>query len=438
MRNLILKADRPAYGGLFISRHEGKVVMIKGALLPGETVEVGIDDEKKDYITASVRKIIEPSPHRIEPSCKYFGSCGGCHFQHMPYNLQIRIKEEILRDCLKRLGMIETALSEPVIDNNPWNYRLRGQFKASRGKAGFYRANSREVVDIEDCPLMVKEIGESFRKARYLLKAIKIKEIHITAGDSLIALIKTPQFNNSSAQWNRLAGGFLNAGFSGLFIEMKNKKLLRYGADYTVLNLEDLQYTVSPMSFFQSNWGVNRRVISFINNNLQPIKDKKVLDIYSGAGNFSMPAAAAGAEVTAVEGNPFAIEDGKRNLEINNISNCRFILSPAAEYHPEDRFDILILDPPRAGLSNKGMNRVLASAPERIVYISCNPATFARDLRKLTGKYDIESIRMVDFFPQTYHIESLAFLRLRRPYASGSINIRRRHLLKNRLTESVS
>ncbi|GBD97926.1 MAG TPA: class I SAM-dependent RNA methyltransferase [Nitrospirae bacterium] len=411
MRNLILKAARPAFGGLFIGRHEGKVVMIKGALLPDETVEVTIDDEKKDYITASVRKIIEPSPHRIEPACKHFGSCGGCHFQHIPYNLQIQIKEEILMDCLKRLAKIETALSAPLINNNPWNYRLRGQFKACRGKAGFYRENSREIVDIDNCPLMVKEINESFRKAKYLLKGINIREIHITAGDSLIALIKAPGFKKSAAQWNRLASGFLDSGFSGLFVEMKNKKLLRYGDRYTVLPLADLKYTISPMSFFQSNWGLNRRVVSFIKNNLQPLKGKKVLDLYSGAGNFSIPA--AGTEVTAVEGNPFAIEDGKRNLEINNISNCRFIRSPAADFHSEDRFDIVILDPPRAGLSNKGMDKVLTLMPERIVYISCNPSTFARDLRRLTAKYGIESIRMINFFPQTYHIESLAFLNLR-------------------------
>ena len=413
MRNLILKAARPAFGGLFIGRHEGKVVMIKGALLPDETVEVTIDDEKKDYITASVRKIIEPSPHRIESACKHFGSCGGCHFQHIPYNLQIQIKEEILRDCLKRLAKIETALSAPLINNNPWNYRLRGQFKASRGKAGFYKANSREIVDIDNCPLMIKEINESFRKAKYLLKGINIKEIHITAGDSLIALIKAPGFKKSAAQWKRLASGFPDSGFSGLFVEMKNKKLLRYGDRYTTLHLADLEYTISPMSFFQSNWGLNRRVVSFIKNNLHSLKGKKVLDLYSGAGNFSMPAAAAGAEVTAVEGNPFAIEDGKRNLEINNIGNYRFIHSPAADFQPKKRFDIVILDPPRPGLSNKGINKVLTLMPERIVYISCNPATFARDLKRLTVKYDIESIRMIDFFPQTYHIESLAFLNLR-------------------------
>lgn len=414
MQNLILKVDRPAFGGLFISRHEGKVVMIKGALLPDETVEVTIDDEKKDYITASVIKVVEPSPHRIEPVCKCFGSCGGCHFQHMPYNLQVQIKEEILRDCLKRLGMIETCLSEPIINNNPWNYRLRGQFKAYRGKAGFYKANSREIVDIDSCPIMAKEVDESFHKAKYLLRGINVKEVHITTGDSLIALIKAPAFNKSAAQWNRLAAGFLNSGFAGLFVEMRNKKLLKYGSLYTSLHLANLKYTISPMTFFQSNWELNQKVVSFIKNNLQPIKGKKILDLYSGAGNFAIPVSVVeGTEVTAVEGNPFAIEDGKRNLEINNISNCSFIRSPAANFHSRNRFDIVILDPPRPGLSNKGMNRVLALMPERIVYISCNPATFARDLRRLTSKYDIESIRMIDFFPQTYHIESLAFLSLR-------------------------
>ncbi len=412
MQNLILKADRPAFGGLFISRHEGKVVMIKGALLSDETVEVTIDDEKKDYITASVRKIIEPSPHRIEPACKYVGACGGCHFQHIPYNLQIKIKEEILRDCLKRLGMIETDLSKPIINTSPWNYRLRGQFKVSRGKAGFYKAHSREIVDIDNCPIMEKKIVVFFQKAKGLLKGINIKELHITAGESIIALIKAPELSKSVAQWSRLAAGFLNAGFAGIFIEAKNKKLLKFGAIYSVFHLAGLKYTISPMSFFQSNWKLNQQVVSFINNKLQPIKGKTVLDLYSGAGNFSMPVA-AGAEVTAVEENPFAIEDGRRNLEINNISNCRFICSTTDNFHSENRFDIVILDPPRPGLSGKVINRVLTLMPERIVYLSCNPSTFSRDLRRLASKYDIESIRMIDFFPQTYHIESLAFLSLR-------------------------
>ncbi len=264
MQKLILKVTRPAYGGFSIGRHEGKVVMIKGAVLPGETIEAIVENEKKDYLSASVKKIKEPSTDRISPACKFFGICGGCHFQHIPYARQIQIKEEILLDCLKRLAKTETELFEPVINNNPWNYRLRGQFKVSREGMGFYRESAGEVIDIDVCLLMVKEINEYFQKAKILLKGLNVKEIHITGSDSIIALIKTPTRTMSAADWNKFASGFFDSGFSGLFIETADKKVLRYGKPFVTLNLENLGYTVSPMSFFQSNWRLNQSVVRII------------------------------------------------------------------------------------------------------------------------------------------------------------------------------
>ncbi|MFV1977499.1 MAG: class I SAM-dependent RNA methyltransferase, partial [Candidatus Scalindua sp.] len=407
----ILKADLPAYGGLSIGRCEGKVVMIKGAALPEEIVEVNIEEEKKDYYIASVTRIIEPSPYRIEPACNFFGSCGGCHLQYISYKRQVQLKEEILRDCLKRLAKIEIDLAESIIHDNPWNYRFRGQFKISHEKIGFYREKTREVIDIDHCPLMVKEINEYLKKAKILLKGLNLREIHITNGDSATVLVKVPTHAKSTADRDELASMFLNSGFSGLFIEAEDKEVLRYGKPYTTLKLENLKYTISPMSFFQSHWRLNQAIVKFIKDNLLPLKGKKVLDLYSGAGNFSLPLA-MDAEVIAVEENPYAIEDGKRNLEINNIKNCRFICSSAENFHVHirDNFHILILDPPRLGLTNRVINKILTIMPERIVYISCNPTTFSRDLKKLLAKYDIESIRMIDFFPQTFHIESLTFL----------------------------
>ena len=142
------------------------------------------------------------------------------------------------------------------------------------------------------------------------------------------------------------------------------------------------------------------------------MKGKKVLDLYSGAGNFSLPIA-VDAEVTAVEENPHAVADGKRNLKINNIKNCRFICSAAEKFYTKEHFNILILDPPRPGLTNRVINTVFAIMPEQIIYISCNPATLSRDLKKLFKKYEVESVRLIDFFPQTFHIESLVFLSLK-------------------------
>ncbi|MBI5408874.1 MAG: class I SAM-dependent RNA methyltransferase [Nitrospirae bacterium] len=412
MSTLTLKIERPAYGGVYIGRHEGKVVMIKGAVLPGETVEAIIEDEKKDYIAASVKKILESSPHRIRPACRYFGVCGGCHLQHAPYALQVRLKQEILRDCLKRLAQIENDLGKPIIDADPWNYRLRGQFKTSHGVIGLYRENTREVVDMDNCPLMDEKINEGLKNIKPLLKSFGIREIHITTGDRSTALIKLSSSGKSPEGMNELASLFQQAGFSGLYIETRDKKIVRYGEPYVTLSLQDLKYTISPMAFFQSHWRLNQTVVELIKNSLKPLKGIKVLDLYSGAGNFSIPLA-ADADVIAVEENPYAIEDGRRNLKSNGIRNYRLINSSAEDFHFEGRFDIVILDPPRTGVTNRVAGKILDLMPGRIVYISCNPATFARDLKKLQRKYEIESVGIIDFFPQTYHVESLAIFRLR-------------------------
>ncbi|MEW6740197.1 MAG: class I SAM-dependent RNA methyltransferase [Nitrospirota bacterium] len=409
---ITLKAELPAYGGLSIGKWKGKVVFIKNTI-PGETIEAKLEEERKDYYTASTTKILEPSPDRIEPNCKFFGPCGGCQFQHISYQRQIKLKEEILKDSLKRLGKIDIELSKPLIYDNPWHYRYRGQFKVLQGKIGFYREKTREVIDIDGCPLMTEEINEYLLKVRGILKNSEhlhaVSEVHISHGDEAVALIKTR--GKQPLKLDGLAPAFLHSGFSGVFIDSGEKRLLKYGNHYITLDLEGLKYTISPMSFFQSHWRLNQAVVGFVKDSLQPLKGKRVLDLYSGAGNFSLPISLDVGEVIAVEENPFAIEDGKRNLQINGIKNCRFIRSSIEGLNIKDSIDIIILDPPRLGLTNAAMDKILAMVPERIVYVSCNPTTLARDTKKLFAAYELESIRMIDFFPQTYHIESLAFLR---------------------------
>ena len=409
-KRLTIKIDLPVYGGSSIGRYKGKVVIVNGATLPGETVEVVIEKEKRDYFTASASKIVAPSPSRITPECKYFGSCGGCHLQHAPYNLQVKLKEEILKDTIKRLAKKELKLSESITADKPWNYRFRAQFKIGSGKIGFYRENSIDLIDIDNCALMKEEINKSLVNAKSLLREVNAKEIHISYGNTSVALIKMAA--QPGTDYDKIASTFIDSGFSGLMIQTGGKELLSFGRPYITLNLEDIQYTVSAMSFFQSHWEMNLTLIKFIKETIGPFNGKKILDLYAGAGNFSI-LLAVGADVTAVEESHFAIEDGRRNLEINRIKNFKFTNSPAERFQTKERFDVLILDPPRLGLTNKVINNVLSLMAEQIVYISCNPATFSRDLKKLAVKYDIESVRMVDLFPQTFHIESLAFLRLR-------------------------
>jgi 23S rRNA (uracil1939-C5)-methyltransferase len=373
-------------------------------------VEVRIDEDRKDYSTATVTKVLEPSPDRVSPPCVYFGRCGGCHLQFISYPHQIKLKEEVLKGSLRRIAKLDVQLSDPL-SGEPWLYRHRAQFKVAGEKVGFFREKSRDVVDIESCPLMAHGINEGLKKTRGILAGMDIKELHLACNDGTVALVKTR--GASKAGWNSIADAFLRSGFSGLVVELENKRLFNYGQGSLAFDLLGLEYTVSPASFFQGHWSLNQTVVRFLCDALQPLEGKIVLDLYAGAGNFSLPLAMHAASVTAVEENPGAVEDGKRNLKLNGIKNCRFIRSNVDSLRISEPVDILVVDPPRQGIGDFAIGRIFDIAPERVAYISCDPASFSRDIKKLIERYEVESVCMIDFFPQTYHIESMAFLRLR-------------------------
>ncbi len=403
---IIIRADSPAYGGLAIGRREGKVVLIKGAI-PGETVEAVVELEKKDYCITSAVEILEPSPDRVEPGCG--SNCGGCQLQYVAYGRQVRLKEEVLKETLRRTAKLDVDLAEPLT-GEPWHYRRRGQFKVSRGRVGLFKEKSHDVIDMTSCPLMTPEVNDALAKSRGIVAKTEAAELHLSHGDDgVAALIKAP---GGKTNWEKAAAALIEAGLVGVWVQA-GRRLLKYGRDFIALDLCGLKYTVSPASFFQSNWGLNRRLAALVVDGLGPLDGKRVLDLYSGAGNFSLPISAQAAEVVAVEENPFAVQDGKRNLQLNGIGNCSFVRSGTDGYRPDGRFDIIIADPPRTGLSDAAKDKILALKPERVVYVSCDPATLARDLKALSGQYAVASVRLVDFFPQTYHIETMAILKVK-------------------------
>jgi 23S rRNA (uracil1939-C5)-methyltransferase len=321
------------------------------------------------------------------------------------------MKEEILRDCLSRIGKIETGLL-PAIVGRDFNYRHRGQFKVSRdGRIGFYREASRDVIDIEECPLMISGVNEALGRARAagVLESKSagahevIKELHITQGaqgGDLTALVRGRGFDGA------LAEHFAAIGFTGVAFEDESYR----GCGYVSLDLSGLKYTVSPWSFFQSNWGLNNEVVGVLLEGLRPLEGKRALDMYAGAGNFSLPISREAAEVVAVEDNPHAVKDGQRNLSLNGIKNVKPIKAHIEKAKLAGKFDVAVLDPPRPGLTAEAMRTVLDIAPERIAYVSCNPSTLARDIGKMRDKYDLASVRLIDLFPNTYHIEAIALL----------------------------
>jgi len=413
---ITVKADLPAYGGFSLARDKGAVLLIRNAV-PGETVEARIDERKHDHAFASVIRVLAASPDRVEPPCTVFGLCGGCQLQYISYPRQVTIKEEILSDCLCRIAKKHVEISNAFVGTSPWNYRYRGQFKIGKGSFGFYREKTRDVIDFDYCPIMSTQVNSLFAKAREVYRSARalfdgISEFHISSGDTGLAFLKSTT-KISTARWNQIAMLLLEAGFGGVSGTSGNGKSVSFGNELMTLDLEGLRYSVSARSFFQSNWDLNKALVRYILTSMQPLVKKRVIDLYSGAGNFSLPFASNGADVYAIEENPEAVIDGKRNAQLNSIRNCRFIECPAERLKVCDTVDILIVDPPRPGLSNTALDKILVLEPERIAYISCNPSTLARDVKKLVGLYDLESVRVIDFFPQTYHIESLAILRLR-------------------------
>jgi len=412
MKTITLDIERFAYGGVSLGRHNRKVVMVRGPVLPGERVEAVIDRDRGDYFEASLTTVLQESTERILPPCRYFSVCGGCTYQHIPYDLQVRLKESVLKECLERIARSDAELSEAMLGSNPWHYRMRAQFKVSGSGLGFHKKGTRDVIATDRCLLLTERINACIQDVSQLLSATGCGEIHITGNGRLIAQIIAAGKAVSPGEAKTLARGLMGAGLSGVVFFLGDQPPLSFGEPEVVLDLCGLAYSVSPPSFIQGNWQLNRNVVKLIKNTLATREGMKILDLYAGAGNFSLPLATE-ADVTAVEGNPHAVNDGMKNAQANQIGRCRFVHMPAESYQIKQKYDVVLLDPPRPGLTNRVMRHVLKALPERIVYVSCNPATFARDVRKLLQRYDIESVRMIDFFPQTFHIESLAFLRLR-------------------------
>jgi 23S rRNA (uracil1939-C5)-methyltransferase len=399
---LELDAAAPVYGGMCLSRHEG-VVFVKGTI-PGERAVVEMRDKRRDYSIAEAVEILRPSADRVEPRCSVYGVCGGCHYQHMSYDRQVGIKGEILHDCLKRIGKLD-APSAKIITGRQWHYRVKAQLKIAPGGAfGFYRENSREVVPFKTCHILdeglsalVERLGEAVRGASGSENPLQgVKEIHVLKGDNAVAYVTGRGFSGAPARL------FTDAGFDGVTMEGAASA----GDAYCRLRMGDIVYTVSPQGFLQSNWELNPALIKAVTEALGDVAGKRVLDVYAGAGNFALPLAGRGALVTAVEENPVSAGDGIRNAGINGFKNVTYVTTPF-EKMKNAGYDAAVLDPPRRGLSNAAMGKLLDMSPARVVYVSCNPSTFARDALKLSAAYDMTDLALVDMFPNTFHCESL-------------------------------
>jgi 23S rRNA (uracil1939-C5)-methyltransferase len=425
MENLAkVKIDKIVFGGYGlgkrIDKKERKFYFVKFTA-PGEIAEIEITQEKRDLAFGRLKKILIPSSLRQPPVCKYFGVCGGCHFQHLSYEEQLEIKKEILKEQLWRIGKIKNIPKiETVPSPQPFHYRIRVGFHTEEGKLGFISEDNK-LIDIENCPIIhekINELIEPIKKISSLEKSIK--EIHVvyspSEGESLIKLVTNKKLEIDVLK--TLKENFLPSWVVGVgSYHRLEKELIRlsfYGRDYTFIKAGEYSYRVSAESFLQANYFLWDKLIELIT---QYVEGEICIDTFCGIGFFTIPSSK---KVSLAEGsdlNGFAIADAKYNAKLNKCSNVFFFRNTPSEHLKKfigKKVDVVIFDPPRSGLDKKDREILELLKPKRIVYLSCNPSTLARDLGILLkkGAYEYRKLYLIDMFPQTTHIESLSILEL--------------------------
>jgi 23S rRNA (uracil1939-C5)-methyltransferase len=402
---MTVTAGSPVHGGYVLARPEGMGILFVRWALPGEVVSVRIVGRKRGYAFAEAVEVLSPSPRRVDPPCEVFGECGGCQLQHVEYAYQLEMKREILREAFRRIGKMDVAPgTAPPLE--PFGYRYRGRFRVDGEEVGFHASLSHRLVPVSRCPLMIDAINAVLPGLRGLHRFAKVSEVQVTS-DGVRASASFPGVPFGTGIAEHLAvrtGGVLSGARFGD---------RSWGEERITLPLEGISYAVSPGGFFQANWRMNQAMVRRIGGILEELgvsAGARLLDLYAGAGNFALPLAARVREVVAVEGEARSVGELRGNVRENALGNVRVVRSSVETYRPEGRFDALILDPPRAGLSERSLARVREIAAGKILYVSCDPATLARDVRSLSDRYDLASLEMHDFFPNTHHVEALAVL----------------------------
>jgi len=424
MRKVQVAIDSMAFKGYGVARIHGKVVFVPYTVA-GDKAWVEIAEEKKNYSTGRLIELIEPSPRRVNPPCPYFGSCGGCQWQHINDTAQVELKKEILRNLLRRLaGLKEIPSIEVFPSPKPYDYRIRIQLKVKEKAMGYYREGSHQIVDINHCPISHPLVNRIIRKLREESVVFQLtKEIDISVsqeeGEGILLFHPHPHPHPHNRQIGPFVKRLLQSEpiFRGIAVAGK-RKLTLFGdpLELTIPSYQErnLKLRISPGSFSQVNPGQNQRLIQIVLQFSEATKEDRILDLYAGVGNLTLPLAMRAKEVLGIEENRTAVDDAQFNAERNGIQHCYFIqgrVEDVLSNWEREAPHLIVLDPPRAGCKTI-LDQVVRLNPRKIIYVSCEPATFARDLRLFSEKgYFLERLSLIDMFPQTYHMEVVGLLK---------------------------
>lgn len=432
------------HSGEGVGRHEGLTVFVPGGA-PGDTLRAKVVEVKKNYARGVLVDVVVPSPNRVAPPCPVVGECGGCQLQHIAYPAQLAHKRQQVVDALERLGKLTGIPVYSTLGmDEPWSYRNKAQFpvglRSGRVVAGFFAPGTHRIVDIEKCEIQhplgneimahVKELAGKYGVPIYDERTHKGVLRHVLArvgrgtGEAMAVLVTNGlEFPNGKKIAEELMRRMpavasvvqnVNPEVTNVVLGRKNKLLA--GKESIIDYIGDLQFAISPLSFFQVNPAQTEVLYGKALEYAGLTGGETVVDVYCGIGTISLFLARKAREVIGIEVVPPAIEDARENAQRNGVTNARFICGDAAQEMPRlaqqgVKADVIVVDPPRAGCEEPVLQAMAAMAPERIVYVSCNPASLARDLGILQGLgYRTLEVQPVDMFPHTAHVECVALL----------------------------
>jgi 23S rRNA (uracil1939-C5)-methyltransferase len=392
------------YGGEALGRlQDGRAVFVPFGL-PGETVRLRLTEEKPRFARGELLEILDAAPERIAPRCIHFGYCGGCHYQHMTYAAQLAAKQAILKDQLERIGnLVDPPVRPAVPSPGEYYYRNHVQFALTpQGKLGYHTLRTGEPFAIQECHLPEEPLNVVWPQLEFEpLEEIERVGLRLGVSEDVMLVleseaIQTPELSVEELDLSVVhlspAGMLVLAGSSHLYIEVL-KRLFR----------------ISAGSFFQVNTGQVEAMVQHVLDQVAPTPEMTVLDVYSGVGLFSAFLAPRVQRLVAIESSPQAAEDFVANLD--EFENVELYEAPAEQVllRLDLQPEVILVDPPRAGLAREALDGIVKLGPRRLVYVSCDPSTLARDARRLSeAGYRLEQATPFDLFPQTYHIESIS------------------------------
>ena len=391
MEEVLVKCEKLDHFGRGLGHVSGKIIFVPD-LLPNEEALVKITVDKKKYMVGEVIRLVKKSNDRIESKCPY-KNCG-CGLKSLNYLKTLDFKKDKVIDILKRYGKIEGAVKEIISSDNIYGYRNKITLKVQNGKLGYFKNGSNDLIEINRCEIASEKSNEIIK----VLKKSdlnKVKEVIIKDFGEVMVIIKGDMDIEK-----------LKSLASSIYI---NDNLV-YGKENIIARLGEFKFYVSKDSFFQVNMDVALKLYNKVLEYLDNSSGKSVLDLYCGTGTISLFLSKHFDKVIGIEINEEAVKCAFLNKDLNNISNVRFICGDVSKEIHHLKADNIVVDPPRSGLTNEGINDILKISPERFVYVSCDPMTLARDLKLFKEKYKVKEVTLFDMFPWTYHVESVCLL----------------------------